>query len=77
MDHDNQRAPTLEGDPQYDLAHLYVTKIGHDASSLDRRDPGAARSRCSGDAAVGREGPARAERGGPDHASALRGPQSE
>src|SRR5260370_41924407 len=47
VDQDNQRAPTLERDPQRDLAHLYLTKIGHDGSSLDRRDPTAARS-CRG-----------------------------
>ena len=27
VDHDNQRALTLKGDPQCDLAHLYLTKL--------------------------------------------------
>jgi hypothetical protein len=56
---------------------LNLMKIGHGASSLDRRDPTAARSCRGGDAAVDREGLACAARGEPDHASALRGLPSE
>jgi hypothetical protein len=33
MDHDHQRALTLEGDAQGDLAHRDLSKIGHDAPS--------------------------------------------